>query len=218
MCSVAFWSQCPIAYSNFWYLTNDVDVWNEFKYICTIDSPLHVAASSGVNSATSSSHIRVSFHQVDHLPIVFFVATKLEENTWSLTLIMASGWKSTSPSRASKNVFSALTFIQNLLNQSFPSYPITDQPLFVRLSTKGCPSTGVRGSSTCTWSGTTWKVSLLWFFENFYLFLCRILSLSFKWQMIFVSPGRVHIWRKLRCFANLIEIIRSQRVVTRRPP
>ena len=28
-----------------------------------------------------------------------------------------------------------------------------------------------------------------------YLFLCLILSLSFKWQMILVSPGRVQTWR-----------------------
>jgi len=82
-----------------------------------------------MNPSTSSSYVWVPFHQVDNLQNanvlfrssadVFFVASKLEKKNLALTLIMASGWKSTSPSRASKNVFSALTFTQHLVNQPF---------------------------------------------------------------------------------------------------
>ena len=123
---------------------------------------------------------------------------------------------------------------------------------------RGCPSTDVQGSSTCTWSETTCEPLFLWLSRPFgdttakvktryrvtqiswnfccllfsiwpldstnfkvsigvwwismvsskitsirdrgwgvtnYLFLCLILSLSFKWQMILVSPGRVQTWR-----------------------
>ena len=70
MCSVAFWSQCPMAYSNFWYLKNDVACETVSTYIVAGLVPLHVAASRGMDSSTSSSHIGVPFHQVDHLPMV----------------------------------------------------------------------------------------------------------------------------------------------------
>ena len=52
-----------------WYSCDPVCT-NIVAHNCTISSPLHVAASRRMDSSTSSSHIGVPFHQVDHLPMV----------------------------------------------------------------------------------------------------------------------------------------------------
>ena len=193
-------------------------LWNYFHstYIfvhnCTIDSPLHVATSRGMDSSTSSSHIWVPFHQINHLQIEVLVTSQLGENTGTLTLIMASGWKSTSPSRASKNVFSALTFAQPLIFISFSpkSKQLVDPPLFGRLSTKGYPSIGGQGSSTCTWSGTTWNPSSFECFKGHLPFLVPDLVFVFQVADNFCFPRQSP---DLKEEVEVLDITRSQRVL-----
>ena len=153
----------------------------------TICSPLHITAPCRVDSSASSSDIFVPFHQVDHLPIVSFIAKHNDSPWWSplagsqrLHQVQAKMCSLLSPYKSTEN-FMSIRVWHGML------------PLFGRLSTIDYPSTYGQGSSTCTWSETTWKSCPSLVLEDLYLFLCLILSLSFKWQMILVSPGRVHI-------------------------
>ena len=74
-----------------------------------------------MDTPTGSSDIWVPFHQVHHLPVLSKVCFSFSFSACPpckfpafpidlVTFMIASGWKSTSPSRASRNVFSALTF------------------------------------------------------------------------------------------------------------
>ena len=60
---------------------------------------------------------------------------------------------------------------QPFISFSPKSKQLVDPPLFGRLSTKGYPSIGGQGSSTCTWSGTTWNPSSFECFKGHLPFL-----------------------------------------------
>ena len=85
-----------------------------------------------------------------------------------------------------------------------------DPPLFGRPSTKGYPSIGGQGSSTCTWSGTTWKPFFFWMFQVLLPFLVPDLVFVFQVADNFCFPRQSP---DLKEEVEVLDITRSQRVL-----
>ena len=216
-----------------------------------------------MDTPTGSSDIWVPFHQVHHLPVLSKVCFSFSFSACppcefpAFPKISLPLWllQAGSPHLHQEQAGMCFPLSPSNSGSFFDNSPTS--PLSVRPSRRGCPSTDVQGSSTCTWSETTCEPWFLWLSSSFgdttdkvktkyrvthiswnfccllfsiwpldstnfkvsigiwismvsnkitsfcdrgcgvtnYLFLCLILSLSFKWQMILVSPGRVQTWR-----------------------